>query len=132
GAQAETRTLQAKILVVLHRIVGVGLALGAYAHHLLAVLHVHARRNVGVVQVHDGPARAVQSLPQLRLGVGHALDAAKAFQVGRFHVVDQRDVRLGQAGGIGDFAGGVGAHLDHGKAVFGSDPQQGERHADVV
>jgi hypothetical protein len=47
-------------------------------------------------------------------------------------VVDQRHRGPGQVGQVGDLAGMVHAQLDHADLVRGLQPQQSQRHADVV
>ena len=87
---------------------------------------------VVVVAVDHGGGAGGAAGEDFRLGAGDAVHGAEAFQVGAGDVGDQRHVRLHQAAGPGDFAGGVGAQLDHRLAVLGVQTQQRERHADVV
>ncbi len=52
--------------------------------------------------------------------------------MGALGIVDQRHGRPRQACQVGDLAGVVHAHLDHGGAMTGAQPQQHQRQADVV
>ena len=75
---------------------------------------------------------AVESGEQLALGARDAGEVAEALEVFVAGIRDQRDRRLRECGERGDLARVIRAHLDHGMPVRGLEPQQRQRHADVV
>ena len=86
----------------------------------------------GVVAVVEGDTVGLEAGEDLALGPGHGLDAAEALQVGALGVVDQGHVGLGEAGEVGQLAGVVHAHLQHGVAMGRGQAQHHQGQADVV
>ncbi|EWS52529.1 hypothetical protein X551_04683 [Methylibium sp. T29] len=93
-------------------------------------------RGMRVVGREDRRAVGAQRLDHRSVLAGHRLDAGHEFLVLALGVVDQRDRRRGHARELGDLADVVHAQLDDRRAVPGvgvlAQPQQRERHADVV
>ena len=75
---------------------------------------------------------AVQGREHLALGAGDAGEVAESLEVLVAGVRDQRDRGPRERGERGDLARVIRAHLDHRMAVRGLEPQQRQRHADVV
>ena len=94
----------------------------------------HAAPQTGEVVVgidHRGGG-VVESRHHFALGARDALEAAEALEMLGAGVGDEPDRGPRELHEVGDFAGAIGADLDHRVTVRGIEPVQRERHADVV
>ena len=87
---------------------------------------------VAVIGIDHRRPVAAQRLEELALRPGDSVETAEPFQVRGARVDDETDAGCGDPGEVRDLARVIRAHLDHGIAMRGLEPREGERHTDVV
>ena len=86
----------------------------------------------GIIVVDHRDAGRVEPCHHLAFGARHALEAAEALEVLRAGVGDHADLRARHGHQRADVAGAVGAHFDDGAVLGAAQPQQRQRHAQVI
>ena len=107
---------------------GIGKAVPQRARHRAAVHPRHDR----IVFVEDGRAIGRQRLEQLALGLLDRLERPDPRQVDRLDGRHHPDRRHGHLGQLGDLAADVHPHLEDGRLVLRTEPQQRQRQPDLV
>jgi hypothetical protein len=87
---------------------------------------------IGIVLVDHGDAVRRQATVDGALLAGHLVEAAHTLEVSALGVGHQGHGRGADLRQVGDLAGAVHAHLDHRRAMPGSEAEQGQRQADVI
>src|SRR6185312_1031128 len=85
-----------------------------------------------IIRIQYGGGSRREARYGLALCAGHSLETAEAFEMLRAGVGDEADRRARHLDQLGHLARPVGAHLDDREAVARLEPQQRQRHADVV
>ena len=101
------------------------------AHHARA-RHAAPQRGIVIVGINDRDARRVQAGHHLTFSARHTLEAAEAFEMFCAGIGDHTDAGSGDLHQRGHFAGVIGADLDDGAQLRIAQPQQGERHAQMI
>ena len=83
------------------------------------------------VAMTDEDAIFLEAIENFRLGARNSLLGSESLEMCTAGVIEKRDIRPGHHAQVMNLAGMVGAHLDHGVALF-LQPCEGQRHADVV
>src|SRR6185312_9875899 len=94
----------------------------------------HAAPQVGelVVGVDDGRRAGFETRDHLALGARRALETAEAFEVLRTGIRDETYGRPRDLHERRELTRMIRAHLDHGIAMLRFEPEERERHADVI
>ena len=85
-----------------------------------------------IVGIDHGRARQRECREHLALRARHALEVAETLEMLVARIRHERDRRPGERGERRDLARMIRAHLDHRIAVPGLEPQERQRHADVI